>query len=523
MDLGGTRLAIRSAAEYYNQSIANTSVSCNQLLPALQDISKSDRKSPSAANPVTDGTARRADFVKRVDDIIRSNDQQHFQSVSPPQGVEEGSTKMANAGLSHEDPSLTRSHPNMGQKRRIAWAARSVIDLKDVQDDELLEILLKNETVATRFQRECHSRLEQHQQSLERAYKQRLDELERYTRQWRDNTEELWLAVKAGRFPATTQQQQEHLVWPGSQQMAHGLGLVSVLSALSSGSTDRHARTEMREPKDHSPKSPHTGARHYDPAPNHMVDPHAKTPVPDLLPHETSQLSEAARPTSADASLGPFLPTLPAVQAKKPQTLGAKWVDDVEGYKVDETKGRLTKGSLHFIDVVSFREIGPAFQSCLKIPKDRRMVVKYVDQKGQLTYRDINAIHSVLGGLLNTDVIVDLTYENVALFGRALCYLKDRRDRLWSLAKLPGAPSVDDESQELCAFFSSQSTARTLRIKRFRPNEARLSDIFSAEGHSQPAAWKLLIVRPRHQEGRISGADFFDVGIERHVARLKNG
>lgn len=527
-DLGGTGLAIRSAAEYHQESTPDTSASRNQLLPALQDASNSGSRSASSENSVADGIAQRADFVERVEAIIGSKDQQHPRSVPPPQGVQEGVKTTANSVATHNDLNLTRSHSDMDREQRIVRATESVIDLKDIQDDELLDILIKNETIAARFQKECHSRLEQNQQRLEHAYKQRLDELENCTRQWRHNTEELWQAIKAGNCPATTQQQQEHLDWSGPQQMAHEMGLVSDLSTLCLELTDGHACTETQEPNNHSPKSLSTVTKDWEGPVAPTVHPTAhsrvESPLPDRLPHEceTSQLSDTARLTSADASLG-SPSALPAVQIQKPQTLSAQWVADTKGYKADEAQHTLNKGSTRLIEILSFGDLEARFPKFLGSPKNRRMVVKYVDEKRQLTYRDINAIHSVLGGLLNTDIIIDLTYENVVLFGRALCYLKERRDRLSSLVKLLHAPFVDSEIRKLCAFFSSQPTSITLRIKRFRPSEARISDIFSAENRSVPATSKLLIVRPKHQEGRISGAEFFDVGIERQVARLKNG
>lgn len=520
-----TRLAIRSAAQYYTHKTPHLLLSPCQDGPALHLGSPDTSKCPLSAAPVPSGQAQHPDVSKGLgnDPLTLDLGQNIQDSIAPRDNV--GNANMADATAAAEGADLTRSDSAEAPRQRVAWANRSVINLKDIQDDELLQVLLKNDTIAARFQGACASRLEQYQQSLERAYNQRLADMEKYTRDWRDSTKELWLAVKEGKCPTITQEQQELLAWPGPQQMANNLGPVSVLTSSFSEMMGGQTSKELRESDSHTKfqKSSPAIAGHSGPDTNPVVDSRAEVPISGPPDHETLQLSKESKLPNEKADRPPLQLPLPVAQFPKSQSLGAEWVDETKGYKEDEAKGGLTRGSYHVLDTVCWRDLGPDIQKFLEIPDARRMVVKFMDGEGRLTFRDMNAIHSILGGLMKTDVIIDLTYANVALLGRALCYLKSRRDRLWSLAKLPGTPFVDSETRELCTLFSPRPAAKTVRIERFMPGQSRLSGMFSAEEHSKPEAWRLLIARPRHQDGYIDGVAYFDVGIERRTARLKTG
>lgn len=486
-----TRLAIRSAAEYYTQA---------PLQPASHPGSPNESKRTLPTAPVPSGQAPVWPEIQN--------------SISPRDN--EGNGQVAKTTAAAGDPNLPCSRGAETHKRHVESANWPVVHLNDVQDDELLQILLKNDTIAARFQEACASRLEQYQQSLERAYNQRLADMEKYTRDWRDTTKELWLAVKEGKCPTVTQEQQEFLAWPGPQQMANALGPLptGTLTRSSSETMVEKASEELREslPVIAGPSGPNTS--------NPVVDPRVELPISALPDHEASQLSEAPKLLSAKVDQHPLQPWLPFVPFSEPPSLDAQWVGDTEGYREDKAKGGLTWRSMRLAATVCVRDAGPGMRRFLKIPKARRMVIKYKDPGGNLSYQDVNAVHSVLGGLINTDVIIDLTCANVALFGRALCYLKGRQDRVWSLSKLPGTPVVDSETLELCTFFSSRRAATKLRINRFMPDHPRLSGIFSAEEHSKPEMWRLVIARPRHQDGHIEGVDLFDVGLERRTPRL---
>lgn len=94
----------------------------------------------------------------------------------------------------------------------------TLINLNGLTDDNVLHILLNNETVAEQFRKACFSRQQKYQEDLERVYNQRLLELEDYTHKWRDTTKELWRALEHGRFSVITQQQQDALDWQGPRQ-----------------------------------------------------------------------------------------------------------------------------------------------------------------------------------------------------------------------------------------------------------------------------------------------------------------
>ncbi|CAN8099755.1 unnamed protein product [Discula destructiva] len=96
----------------------------------------------------------------------------------------------------------------------------TVVDLHSVDDQKVLDDLLLNPTVATQFRKSCTTRLQQHLQSLDRAYDKRLAELEDYTRKWRETTKELWIALKWGPVgDLKNMSQQEILAWKGPQHM----------------------------------------------------------------------------------------------------------------------------------------------------------------------------------------------------------------------------------------------------------------------------------------------------------------
>lgn len=506
--LQDTRLVIREAAEYYTHSTVNQSL-C--LKPT----------SPSSAMPTSNASLGHPGLFNSLGhNFIPLDDEQDIWSDASAQGSQECDKAIVGAISASGNHGLACDLPDTVQRPRTLTASPSVINFQDLLDDELLQTLLRNETFAKSFNRSCNYHLKQHEQSLERAYNQRLSELEQYTREWRDSTKELWLAVKEGNFPAATKRQQEFLAWSGPQQMADELGPVSLRIPMKT--MVAQASTQLQElPK--IPTSMPALMKRHSPNDEGMSGHPMRLPTPGLPDHDASHLSQAAGCRSSEAIQEPLQSHIPVVAMQHSPLHGSRWVDNAEGFIGPESGVGLSRGSFVLAHTVCLRNLGPDFQSYLKIPEARRMVVKVTDEEGLSTYRDINAIHSILGGLLDTDIIVDLTYANVALFGKALSYLKDRISKLWYLAKLPNAPFVDSEVRELCAFLSSQPTAKAVSMRKFLPVQPRLSSISKAEEYSNPEAWRLLIARPKHQAGHIEGAYYFDVGIERRTARLKTG
>lgn len=307
-----TRLAIRSAAEYYTQAPPQ---------PASHPGSPDESKRMLPTAPVPSGQAPLGPEIQN--------------RIAPRDNEVNG--QVVNTTTAAGD-----------HKRHVELTNRSLIQLNDIQDDELLQILLKNDTIAARFQEACASRLEQYQQSLERAYNQRLADMEKYTRDWRDTTKELWLAVKEGKCSTVTQEQQEFLAWPGPQQMANALGPLSTgtLTRSSSETMVDKASDELREssPVIAGPSGPNTS--------NPVVDPRVELPISALPDHEASQLSEAPKLLSAKVDQHPLQPWLPFVSFSEPPSLDAQWVGDTEGYREDKAKGGLTWRSMRLAATV---------------------------------------------------------------------------------------------------------------------------------------------------------------------------
>lgn len=501
------RLVLQSAAEYYSLGSMNNTASAGEsssaipttprtsIKSALSNIFR-DRRLPQRPSPSKD----------HGDDYIALDNEQSSPESEDAPAVQQGEV-------------VPPIKPSFRQRKKPNYERA----LEEVQDDKLLRVLLRNETIAIRFQKACTSRLEQYQKGLESTYNDRIADLEKQFREWRGTTQELWLAIEEGTVPTITGHQRALLNWPGPQSMAQHLGQISTPTIIPSRAMAAAAIT--RRPESHTLTHPPLPVFSNNWVPTSLSFNHAVSRPTKL---GTSQCSAAQLSgTTGSRSLGtaqvPLQLSFPVVR-KKPQSHGATWVHDTEGYEEDKAKNRLTAGSTRFIHTVGLRDLGPDFLRVLKIPEDRRTVVNLADALGTPSYRNINMIHEAISVITKSDVIINLTYENVTLLGKALCYLKDRRERLWSLAGLPNAPFVDKEILGLCAFFSSQPAAKSLSVKHIVPEGPRaLSDIAMSEMEFKSVDWRVLIARPRHVEGQVKGAEYFDVGIERRTARSKTG
>lgn len=368
------------------------------------------------------------------------------------------------------------------------WQPRHNPNLVDLttettlNDDEVLRILSRNKTVAKQIQNACASRLQEYQQNLDRAYNERLQELENYTRQWRETTKELW--AQEGRLPAVNQQQQDALDWQGPQQMGASYmaklpPIISVIGARVPNAEGRVSNTDAR--------------------PRESVLVAIPSPLqPGLLP----------RIPQVDRS--------PALSVPN-QLLCSEWINDLSGYKTVSGSVQLTRESIHTILHTGFRKSGEMWESLLSkalASSSQSLIFRTSDNGGNVEFRPFKSIDKPRLNVFQTNVIIELTSSNMALFGKALRYIDARRKRVWSTAEDPRAGSKlrqarDEQIGRLCGIFSTLNTTneKLTTVDLAGPQRLR----------------RMLLVRPRRDDGEVTRADFFDVGSERGTTLREDG
>lgn len=365
----------------------------------------------------------------------------------------------------------------------LAPDKHDAICLDHLSDDKVLEILLKNETVARQFKRACASRLHQYQNDLHQAYNQRLLELEHYTHQWRDTTKDLWVALQEGRIAASTQQQQDALAWQGPQKMGTSSSFLapSAASGMAQGELDKTGRI------------PTVSAR----------PPSTAPPRPSAVPEI------ALLPIRASPAVSPLLTT---------QLSCPEWIYDLSGYLKNPVTGDFTSGSIKFLTTICSKALGQKFRSVLNVRNSNVTVRVHTDQTGPV-YRRMDKINKIRNSVFPKDVVVDLTSANIALLGKAFCYMKDRRELLQGKLNLPmGAQSRQvGQISRLYDLFSLQPTSENLSIRSLPPKCSKARVLYHLEENPHQDPRRLLIARPKHQDGQIIGSEFFDVGRGRRA------
>lgn len=492
---------------------------------------------------------------------------------------------------------IQQSQSNVGDLTRSPPAKAHMDPRADrgrITDEQALEILQANPTIAEEFGRACAIRLQQYQQSLDNAYNRRLVEMEDYTREWRNRTKKLWQAVRAGRFDPADMSSQS--AWQGPQGIAKsaqyqlpvidtrvGQPLIfengqahinePIASRLSSASAARTAppvlvrtrrvvRPDPRQLQQNDNRSHPSGSSQSGRSRFHTQSRPVSSAVPEQL--HASQLSPrqrtsgqvdtfqnaSNRPTTPqpESSSGPacaeteahqpvhcqpvsqsipdesvLVETDPipkvAVQAAQRQLLGREWISDLGGF-AKESSGKYSSKSNRLLRILSSNSLGSSFTSSLNLSYSAILLgVKLISS--EFDYRKFERLLATKNIADASEVVIELSEANVLMFGKAFCYLKERRDLLCSLLGLTRGRRLgnDEQSQRMYQFFCQQPTNKALNTMR-HPEHNRLRFPTKSPAHETR---KLLIARPKHEDGHITGARYFDVGSEQPTIRPRKG
>lgn len=457
---------------------------------------------------------------------------------------------------------------NLQQGRREV--ADLTVDMGNVTDEQVLDILELNSTIAQQFRSACAIRLQQYQQSLDKAYNQRLAEMEDYTRKWREHTRELWEARRAGQLQPADASQQAALDWQGPLKMAKtaqfqlpsintGLGepIISIKGQVHSGeviasfpppappapASKRKTRPRRKAQPGHCqrrqavPSPPPSRPSRTDAPPSSRQVGHLLSGVPGqpLYSRHAPAPPAPSQPTPsqpAPVQIGTdqlafhhespsrsILSQTVAPQAPQRQLLCPDWIHEFEGC-VKGSSGKYTKKSTRFLTVLYSGDLGPSFSSTLKLSYSA-ILLKVKSDPSKHTYRYFDSLTSIRNRVNPHDVVLDLSEANVLMFGKAFCYMKDRRECLRTELGLTriGQPRDEGEIVLLYNFFSQQPINKRLNTAR-NPGDIRGGLALQKLVHETR---RLLIARPKHQNGHIKGAAYFDVGSEQPVTRSHSG
>lgn len=357
-------------------------------------------------------------------------------------------------------------------------ADQAVSDFANLSDQDIFDVLLKNDTVAAKFQNACASHLQQYQQTLDQVYHQRLAELDDYTRKWREETKDLWKAVADGHLSAITPSQQNASVWQGPQHI---------------GASSRPPFTSLPSANAALAAQPDSGARELN------------RPFPD---------------TSVGAHRS-------GLQLPKSRLLCHDWSHDTNGYTfAGASASWLSNGSHTLLNDVYSGDLRTKIQCQLDAPLDVQYLVRLQLGQGGPTYRQMNRPNHYPHRIGPQDVVIDLTAANVAVLGKAFCYMRERMD-LWRSMKNASNKwdkQADKEPGSLYDFFCSQPASRevtTICLSQECIPQEQVFDLL--ESQACQSSRKLLIARPQYKDGAIVGAEFLDVGSEQRTTPQEAG
>lgn len=434
--------------------------------------------------------------------------------------------------LTRSTPTRTHTHPRA--------------DKENLTDEQALEILETNPTIAEEFRRACAIRLQQYQQSLDKAYNRRLAEMEVYTREWRNHTKKLWHAVRAGQFDSADMSNQSAIAWQGPQDMAKSdryhlpvidtrVGQPVILENGQAHVNGPNAyRVSSASPTRTAPPIPTRIRQEARPGPSQCeqndTDPHQRgTPQLESSSGPACTETKARQPTRCQP-LNQSIPDEPIlvhpdrianvpVQASQRQLLGHEWISDFGGY-VKEASGKYSSKSSRLLNILSSSSLGSSFTSSLKLSYST-ILLGVKPRSSEFDYRKFERVHGTKNIAHPSDVVIELSEANVFMFGKAFCYLKERRDLLRSLIGLDRCRRLEknEQSQRIYNFFCQQPTNRALNTMR-HPQNTRHRFPSKAPVH---VTRKLLIARPEHEDGHITGARYFDVGSEQPTIKAEKG
>lgn len=462
-----------------------------------------------------------------------------------------------------------------------------------IPDEQALEILESNPTIAEEFRRACATRLQQYQQTLDRAYNQRLAEMEQYTQEWRNSTGELWQAFRAGQFQAADMSKQSCLAWQGPQEMAksgrYRLAFVEICveqpiflengqahddivsphmpSAAFSAAVAptapqrmlREVRLDNRQLHQNGTRSQPSGtsksndSRSYytqtspvsSAAPEQLLESRpalgqlilsqpdtfrnarhrATTCPPDLRGGSASAETEVRQPSYNQPApnksnlLQPDPIPTEAVRPPLRQLSALEWISNLDGY-VQEPSGQYSSKSKRLLSILCSSSLGSSFTFSPK-PSYSAILLGVKSKSPGFHHRKFENLQSSRNIVHPSEVVIDLSAANALMFGRAFCYMKQRIDHLRSLLGLTSGSSFanNEHSQRMYYFFSQQPINRALNTVR-HPENKRTGMPCRDPVHETR---KLLIVRPRHEDGHVTGAAYLDVGSEQPVIRADRG
>lgn len=173
----------------------------------------------------------------------------------------------------------------------------------------------------------------------------------------------------------------------------------------------------------------------------------------------------------------------------------------------------------------SFRSLGHKLRSFMRF-HGPRLLFRDKHDNGKIECRPFTAVTSTTRDLYKNDVVIEMNPSNVALMGKAFCYLKDTNDRL--LPQRNTDPGTDFTAAELAFLydrFSQEPTKRHIDVVSEQVGTRKVnSALFAADTDISVIPKRLLIARPCYTtDGSINGVKFFDVGSDTHTTRQDNG
>lgn len=208
-----------------------------------------------------------------------------------------------------------------------------------------------------------------------------------------------------------------------------------------------------------------------------------------------------------------------AAQAAQGQLLGHEWINDFGGF-VKESSGKYSSKSNRLLSILSSNSLGSSFTSSLKLSYSA-ILLGVKSRSSEFDYRKFASLLATRHIAHPSEVVIELSEANVLMFGKAFCYLKERKDLLCSLVGLTRGRRLgnDEQSERMYQFFCQQPINRALNTMRHTENNRSRMPSKSPVHEMR----KLLIARPKHEDGHITGARYFDVGSEQPIIRPRKG
>lgn len=226
-----------------------------------------------------------------------------------------------------------------------------------------------------------------------------------------------------------------------------------------------------------------------------------------------------------------MMPMPPNTGQSSPRVRWQVWVKDIQGcpddfiFRHNNDRGEFTGHSMGS----SHGRNRESFLKALGVPSTR-FFFRTTRAQGTVEYLTLHYLQPVVAPEIDCkDVLLEFSDQNVLLFWKTFCLLKERKDTLFSL--LPHMNLIHQGHERLARYYrdflSRKATCArllTISISMWKASRVGVTHLDDGAAPSRIIERRILIARPHHTNGRVDAAatECLDVGSI-SLTRIKPG